>query len=137
MTLTACQENQGEPLNMPNVIETTDAAASTATIYTLNVGDTAQGVLSSSSDHDWYRVNLVAGQTYSFAMTGTGTDNAIDTYLRLYAADGTTVLASDDDGLPNANSVFTYTATATGTYYIDAATTRDRPALTAIPVSMG
>ena len=47
---------------MPNVIETTDAAASTATIYTLNVGDTAQGVLSSSSDHDWYRVNLVAGQ---------------------------------------------------------------------------
>ena len=84
---------------MPDIIETTDAAASTATTYTLAIGQIAQGQLSSSGDHDWYRVNLVAGQTYSFAMTGTGTNNAIDTYLRLYAADGTTVVAQNDDGL--------------------------------------
>src|SRR6476469_6093959 len=104
---------------MPNVIETTDAAASTATIYTLNVGDTAQGVLSSSSDHDWYRVNLVAGQTYSFAMIGTGTHSLQDTYLSLHNSAGT-VLAVDDDSGPASSSSITFTATATGTYYLDA-----------------
>ena len=105
---------------MPNIIETTDAAASTATAYTLQVGQTAQGQLT-TGDHDWYAVNLTAGQTYAFAMTGTGSANVTDTFLRLYASNGTTLLVSNDDGLPNLNSVFTYTATTTGTYYIDAA----------------
>ena len=106
---------------MPDVIETIDAAGSTATTYTLSVGQIAQGQLTAGSDaHDWYRVNLVAGQTYSFAETGTGTNNVVDTYLRLYASDGTTLLAENDDGLPNLNSEFTYTATTTGSYYIDA-----------------
>jgi serralysin len=106
---------------MPDILETLDAADSTATAYTLDIGQIAQGQLTAGSDtHDWYRVNLVAGQTYTFAETGTGTNNVQDTYLRLYAADGTTQLAFDDDGLPNQNSIFTYTATTTGTYYIDA-----------------
>jgi serralysin len=122
---------------MPNIIETLDAAGSTATTYTLSVGETAQGQLSSSSDHDWYRVNLVAGQTYSFAMTGTGTNNAIDTYLRLYAADGTTLLAQNDDGLPNANSVFTYTATTSGSFYIDAADYQGPPGPSGSPGQYG
>lgn len=122
---------------MPNVIETLDAAGSTATTYTLSVGQTAQGQLSTSSDHDWYRVNLVAGQTYSFAMTGTGTDNAIDTYLRLYAADGSTLLAQNDDGLPNGNSVVTYTAQTTGTFYIDAADYQGPPGPSGHPGQYG
>jgi hypothetical protein len=84
---------------LPTVIEITDAAANTGTAYTLSVGQTAQGLLSSTSDHDWYRVDLVAGQTYTFAMTGTGANNVVDTYLRLYASNGTTLLAQDDDNL--------------------------------------
>lgn len=105
---------------MPNVIETTDAAGTTGTTYTLLAGQTAQGTLT-AGDHDWYRVDLVVGQTYSFAMTGTGTNNVQDTFLRLYATDGVTLVGSNDDGLPGANSVFTYTATSTGTFYLDAA----------------
>src|SRR5262249_39341611 len=105
---------------LPNIIETTDAAAGTGTAYSLSVGQTAQGTLSSGSDHDWYRVTLTAGQTYTFAETGTGTSNVADTYLRLYAADGTTVLAQDDNTLPGANSIFIYTASTSGIYYIDA-----------------
>ena len=108
---------------MPSVLETVDAAASTATTYTLTPGQTAQGQLTGGSDsHDWFRVNLVAGQTYTFAEVGTGTNGVQDTFLRLYASDGTTLLASNDDGLPNHNSLFTYTATTTGTYYMDAGT---------------
>src|SRR5438552_10393962 len=109
------------PPSAPTVVETSDAAGNSGTIYTLNVGQTAQGVLSTAADHDWYRVNLLAGQTYTFAMTGTGTTNVIDTYLRIYAPDGATVVAQDDDSLPGSNSILTFTAGSTGTYYIDAA----------------
>ena len=106
---------------MPNVIETADAAANSSTTYTLGIGQTARGVVSAAGDHDFYRVNLVAGQTYTFALTGTGSNLLVDTYLRLYAANGTTQLAFNDDSLPNANSIITYTATTTGAYYLDAA----------------
>ena len=106
---------------MPNIIEAADAAANTGTAYTLLAGQTAQGTLTGTNDHDWYKVNLVAGQSYSFAMTGSGTLNVQDTFLRLYGSDGTTVVASNDDGLPGRNSLFTFTATTTGAYYVDAA----------------
>lgn len=106
---------------MPTFTESLDAAASTGTTYTLTAGQSIQGTLTGSGDHDWYRVTLTAGQTYTFALSGTGTNNVVDTFLQLYAADGATILRSDDDGLPNYNSMITYTATTTGTYYIDAA----------------
>lgn len=105
---------------MPDIFETTDASATTGTAYSLTAGQTAQGTLSTGADHDFYRVTLTAGQTYTFAMTGTGTNNVQDTYLNLYAADGSTLLSFDDDGLPGNNSTFTFTASSTGTYYIDA-----------------
>ena len=106
---------------MPNVIETTDAAASAATAYTLLAGQTARGNLATSSDHDWYRVTLTAGQTCSFAMVGTGVQNVGNPYLRLYASDGATVVAQDDNTLSNQNAGFAYTAAVSGVYYIDAA----------------
>ena len=108
----------GAPL--PQIVEGTDAAASTSTAYTLGLGQTARGTLATGADHDWYRVSLVAGQTYTFAMTGTGTNNVVNPFLRLYASDGSTVLASTDDGLQGQNSIFTFTAASTGTYYLDA-----------------
>lgn len=109
---------------MPNIIETTDAAAGASTIYTLQIGQVAQGNISSLGDHDFYRVNLVAGQTYSVALVGTGTAGVRDSYLRIYGSDGT-LITQDDDGLPNNNSVRTFTASTSGTYYIDAAAFND------------
>ena len=106
---------------MPNFFETTDAAAGTSTAYTLRVGQTAQGVLNANGDHDWFSVDLAANQTYTFALVGTGVNNVQDTFLSLYAADGVTLAASNDDGLAGKNSVVTYTTTTAGTYYIDAA----------------
>ena len=105
---------------MPNVIESADAQANTTTTYALLVGQSAQGTLSSNGDHDWFSVSLVAGQTYTFAMVGTGSGNVQDPYLRLYAPSGTSVVAENNDGLQGNNSIFTYAATTTGTFYIDA-----------------
>ena len=57
---------------MPDVIESIDAAGGASTTYTLAIGQTAQGSISTLGDHDWFRVDLVAGQTYTFALVGTG-----------------------------------------------------------------
>lgn len=105
---------------MPNIVESADAAASIATAYTLGIGQTARGTINVNGDHDWFEIDLVAGQTYTFAMTGTGTNNVLDTYLRLMSSDGSTVLAFNDNGLQGNNSVFTFTASSTGSYFLDA-----------------
>jgi serralysin len=105
---------------MPNIIESADAAASSSTTYVLGLGQTARGQLATGADHDWFAVSLTAGQTYAFAMTGTGTNNVLDTYLRLYGTNGTTLLAQNDDGLEGNNSVITFTPSASGVYYLDA-----------------
>ncbi len=104
----------------PSIIESVDAANDTSTFYVLQVGQTAQGTIAFNADRDWYAVSLQAGQTYSFAMTGTGIFNVVDPYLRLMDPTGTTVLVLDDDSLPNHNSIFTYTPSSSGTYYISA-----------------
>lgn len=104
---------------MPNVYEVADAAGNASTSYTLNMGDIVQGNLT-SGDHDFYRISLVAGHSYTFSLVGTGVTNVGDTYLRLYGADGVTSVTWSDDGLPGLNSQITFTATTSGTYYLDA-----------------
>ncbi len=105
---------------MPLFIESADAAAAPSTAYALGVGQSAQGTLAAAGDHDWYRLDLVAGQIYACAMTGTGVNNVADPYLRLYDASGSAVLAQNDDALPGGNSLFTFVAPAGGVYYLDA-----------------
>jgi len=106
-------------LILPSVTETVDAAAGTSTAYTLGIGQSAQGTLSVAGDDDWYTVNLVAGQTYSFALIGTGTHALRNPLLILRNSNGTQ-LAINDDGGPAFSSSITFTASVTGTYYLDA-----------------
>jgi hypothetical protein len=69
--------------------------------------------LNNSSDLDWFRFNAQAGTTYHFYTTG-----STDTYGRIYAANGTTVVALDDDGGVGLNFSISYTCTTTGTYFL-------------------
>lgn len=108
----------------PDVIETTDAAGTTGTTYSMAVGQTFGGQLGVAGDRDWIQINLVAGHTYTFAQVSTanapGTSVAtFDTYLTLYNSSGSSVTFNDDGG-PGQNSTFTYAASTTGTYYIEA-----------------
>jgi hypothetical protein len=85
----------------------------------LNVGQNTSGVLDFGGDRDWYRVRLQTGQSYRFALAGSG-DNALsDPLLRLYGPNGEE-LAMDDDGGEGLNSYLEYAATATGVYYLEA-----------------
>ena len=111
---------------MAKVIEGSDAAAGTSTAYSLGIGETASGNISIRGDQDWFHVSLVAGQTYTFALVGTGvgTANLQDPFLYLRKSDGGVVASNDDDG-PGTNSTVTYQATSTGTYYLNAAAYQD------------
>src|SRR5438045_6525474 len=92
---------------------------SIATTFTLSSDSSVRGYVNSLSNEDWYRVTLTAGHTYTFAMDGMGQGAISDTYLRLRDAAGVQ-LAFDDDSGPITCSLLTFTAAASGTYYLSA-----------------
>lgn len=98
-------------------------AASIATTETLLAGSSVEVTIDTLGDHDWYAVTLVAGTTYVFHTTAIAGQNP-DTFLNL--RDGTgAVMASDDDGGDGTYSVIRFTATSSGTFYVDAGTYAD------------
>ncbi|WP_299694828.1 M10 family metallopeptidase [uncultured Tateyamaria sp.] len=100
------------------ILEGADAAESSATTYSMSVGDTFQGTLDSAFDEDWIAVDLVAGQSYQISLSGIGSGELSDPYLRVFNASSQLVTFNDDYiGL---DSRVTLTATYTGTYYIEA-----------------
>jgi serralysin len=90
------------------------------------------------ADEDFYSITLIAGHQYQIGMYGyspqgvgdpVGPNGAplLDSYLELYDAAGNLITSADggsDTALNSANSGFdalmTFTATATGTYYVNA-----------------
>lgn len=101
--------------------ETSDAPAGTSTPYSISTGDTFTGTISSASERDWVAVNMVAGQTYTISLSGTDGGGGSLTDPRLYLMNSFGAPVGDnDDGGPGLDSLLTYTATSTGTYYINA-----------------
>jgi len=90
-----------------------------STTVTIGVGGSLTSELDSAGDRDWIAVTLQAGRTYSISLSGSGANAVSDTYLRLMNAAGIQV-AFDDDGGAGTNSLLVFTATTTGTYYINA-----------------
>jgi len=97
-------------------------AGDMSTTATITVGGTATGYRNSGTDDDWFAIDLTAGNTYNFFLIRDG--NAAtpheDPELDLYDIDGTTQLMTDDDGGAGRNSLITFSATTTGTYYLNA-----------------
>lgn len=103
---------------MTILTETTDLPASVATTALIAAGDTVMGQISTIGDRDWIAVDLIAGQTYSFAAVAVGTSPLNDPYLRLLGPNLTQV-GANDDGLPNRNSILEFTAISSGRHYIE------------------
>lgn len=102
------------------VSEAGDVAASSSTTASVTVGDIYLGTISEASDKDWIEVELVAGQTYVFTANGTASGIS-DTSLAIYDS-GATQVAANSDLDPSFNNFFSgirYTATASGTHYIE------------------
>ncbi len=103
--------------------------ASTLTTAVSPIGTTIYGTLDTLGDHDWYRVNLVAGTTYEFRLHGYGLTDLTDPTLSLRDSAGTEIFFNDDSGTalwgPVGNTTsgqdsrIVFTATSTGAFYLD------------------
>ncbi|MFZ2302351.1 MAG: pre-peptidase C-terminal domain-containing protein, partial [Gallionella sp.] len=102
-----------------------DIAGSNATTGQIQVGTYVTGQIGAGgADHDWYRIDLVAGQQYVFQLdgvdiAGTSMERTPDAYLYLRDANGNYVTHNDDSG-GNMNSIIFHTPSVTGAYYLDA-----------------
>jgi hypothetical protein len=72
------------------------------------------------ADDDWVKFTAVSGETYRIGTAPADAAALTDTFLELYAADGVTMLDSDDDSgvLGEVYSLIEYTATTSGTFYV-------------------
>ena len=57
--------------SLANIIsESSDAESNSSTGYSISVGDTFSGILSTSGDRDWVQITLNAGINYEFNLKG-------------------------------------------------------------------
>ncbi len=108
-----------EPTSAPPAPQADSVPGDITSAVPIAVGSSVEVTIETLGDHDWYQVTLVAGTTYTIQTSSNGLGT--DAYLILRNAAGT-LLVQDDDSGDNVNSLITYTATSTGTYYIDAGT---------------
>lgn len=109
----------------PDIIPSADSVpGDMSTTATVEVNGQVTGTIEDAADQDFYRVDLKAGVTYEIFQLRGGENPMEDPYLRLYAPDGVTELAENDDILnangeqATRNSKITFTPTEDGTYFL-------------------
>jgi len=117
--------DQDVTVSVTDVTENTDIPNDASTPITIKSGESYTGELEVVGDTDWIRVELVAGQRYTFSLDGTGGSALSDPLVRLFDASGTEI-GSNDDGGPGLNSLMAFTAQTSGTYYVQAGSWDDR-----------
>ena len=85
---------------------------------TLNPGCSAGFASYSSGAIRSWSVNMTAGRTYRFIILGLSSE---DTYIRIYSSNGYSIVASNDDTNGSLQSNLNYTASSSGTYYVEVA----------------
>jgi serralysin len=104
--------------NQRNFADTVPGSGSTAVSVTVN-GGFINGTIDTGGDHDWYRVSLTQGQTYTFQTSATGSGDLSDTFLSLRTFLGAELASNDDISASSTYSSITYTATTSGIFYVD------------------
>lgn len=123
LNVASCLSSPEEVVAMADLIFETSpstdmVSATTASTVRLQAGDVVTGFVNKLKDHDWYRISLAAGQLYQFNLAAAVGSN-LDSELRLRNGAGS-VLASNDDSNGTLDSQIRFTATSSGTYYLDA-----------------
>lgn len=79
------------------------------------IGDGSRG----TRDVDLFRVTLAAGQTITIAIDARTLSggSTLDSYLRLFSSSGRQLATNGDDG-SSFDSLLTFRASTTGTYYV-------------------
>ncbi len=91
---------------------------------TVIVGGPARGIIEAQGDKDWFKVSLVAGETYDIQICGAASEMGTleDPFLEgVYDASGDFVLGSNvDDGATGLDSAFVFSPFLSGDYFISA-----------------
>ena len=95
-----------------------DFAANTGTEAVLVMNSTGSGSIATPRDMDWFRIEVVAGQSYRVTVDAAA-GSSLDAYLRLYDAQGRLV-AQDDDSGAGSNALLSFTANQTTQLYLSA-----------------
>jgi Ca2+-binding RTX toxin-like protein len=99
--------------------------SSTAVLETLPGGDigTYSGFIETGSDHDWIKLQLIAGVTYRFylhmAPIGSPLVSLGDSFLTVRNNAGVLLGSNNDNPAPSPNSYIEFLPSTTGTYFID------------------
>ncbi len=93
-----------------------DYSANINTSGIISIGSSINANLDFISDYDWFKISLVQGYTYQFDCTESG---LIDPYLYLRDSQGNIITYDDDGGIDGDDSQISYTATYTGSYFLD------------------
>lgn len=102
----SCPDRLREPDNAPSNL-----------LPLVSVGATQTGrALCTVGDVDWYRFKVVTGYGYDIRTLNLSATN--DTTLTLYASDGTTQLAFDDEGGGGQSSFIRYVSNTTGQLFV-------------------
>ncbi len=91
---------------------------STGTTGTLALGGIVGGNIETVGDRDWYRITLVAGESYVFRTGAIVANGTVDTTLTVRDVGGTQLVTNDDAG-EGRYSALRFTAPTSGTYYLD------------------
>jgi Ca2+-binding RTX toxin-like protein/methionine-rich copper-binding protein CopC len=100
-----------------NVADDFPNSSVTTGIVTIG-GSAVSGSIETANDRDWFRVALTAGTTYKFNLNLSS--GSLDPFLRLLNESGSQIKDNDDFAPPSLNSQITFTATSSGTYYLEA-----------------
>ena len=94
-----------------------DFLGSVLTSGRVNIESSATGIVDFGGDRDWFAVVLQAGKQYKFNLVA---DSLYDPLLRLRDSGGRLIVENDDFGDDSLDSQITYTATRSGTFFLDA-----------------
>lgn len=75
-----------------------ESVSSASAEFDIAAGASAEGVLTSDNEKDYYRINASAGETVQIAVRANDSNGFLDTYLELYDAEGN-LLGSNDDAI--------------------------------------
>lgn len=104
-------------------LESISIPGDTTTTATIDVGETVYETLEFIGDHDWFRLDLDAGEAVAISLygsdhtTGNGYGALEDPYLRIYDSDGNFVTSNDD--YYYLDSFLEFAPASGGTYFVD------------------
>jgi serralysin len=118
----ACHGNSADKssLFLPEASPSSTIPGGITTTATISPGGSVASLIDTAGDSDWFRISLVAGQSYTFTVT-LPPSGLRDSILTLRDANGVSIRSNDDVNVDEnlLYSEIRFTATTTGTFFLD------------------